>query len=91
MVEESTGPEITVFQRFRKHQFELRYSEVENLHFFELTELRDDVVGLLKSVLADKTFAYRGDYTGLLLLTQLEPSTRLDLWQSVYVLITWCF
>ena len=59
VVEESTGPEITVFQRFRKHQFELRYSEVEDLHFFELTELRDDVVGLLKSVLADKTFAYR--------------------------------
>ena len=52
-----------MFQRFRKHQFELSYNEVENLHFLEteegLTERRDNVVGLLKSVLADKTFAQR--------------------------------
>ena len=68
-----------MFQRFRKHQFELSYNEVENMHFLEieeeLKELSDNVVGLVKSVSADKTFAYRGDYTGfikgaLLLLTR---------------------
>ena len=78
-------PEITVFQHRQKHQFELSYNEVENLHFLEieeeLKELSDNVVGLLKSVLADKTFAYRGDYTGfikaaLLLLTRDTENYR---------------
>ena len=65
-IEDSTGPEVTVFQRIRSNFNKLSYKEFENLHFLEieeeLTELRDNVVVLLKSVLADKTFAYRGDY-----------------------------
>ena len=72
-IEISKSPEITLFQRFRDQYDSLSHGDLTNLNFLHVEdELQDDktkCIQLIKKVLSDKTFAYRGDYTVFLKVT----------------------
>ena len=69
-IEVAKSPEITLFQRFRDNYDHLSYMDVSNLYFLEIEEnyqaRKSEVVELIKTILNNKKFAYRGDYTSLL-------------------------
>lgn len=72
-IEVSKSPEITLFQRYREHYSSLSYGDLSQIQQLEipvqLHSRRDEVVRLIKEILADKSFSYRGDYTTFLKTT----------------------
>ena len=59
-----------MFERYRKNYEHLSYSDLSDLYCLDVEEnykeRKDEVVQLIKKILGDKKFAYRGDYTSFL-------------------------
>ena len=66
------SPEISVFTRLREDFLMLSFSDTTDFCFLkiedELQELKDNVVQMLITTLANKSFTFRGDYTELMRL-----------------------
>ena len=66
-VEVDKGPESSLFTRFRDNFNKLSYSDLTDLGRLKIEEelepVKNDVIQLIKNTLANKKFAYRGDYT----------------------------
>ena len=71
-IEVAKSPEISVFTRLREDFPMLSFSDTTDFCFLkiedELQELKDNVVQMLITTLANKSFAFRGDYTKLMRL-----------------------
>lgn len=82
LIEVSKSPEISLFLRLRADFEKISYKDFTNLHFLEIEDellgLKEQVLQLIDSVLADKTFKYRGDYLVCLKLVRLVLTGNTD-------------
>ena len=69
-IEVAKSPEVSVFQRLRTHFPKLSYSDHTDLCYIdvekELQPAKEETIKLIKEVLGNKKFAYRGNYTRFL-------------------------